>query len=466
MPAVPAFAHGLGGRTDLPIPVWQFAWAASFAVTVSFFVLGRFWTAPRMPGAAAGKEFPEWVQRAGRMVLPATRIIGLLGFGTLLYAALRGNIEVASNIAPYAFFILFWVGGQLLSAVLGDVWAGFNPLSTLAETGAWALARYRRTSGRRPALPLRGATAATAAQQRISPRAPASSDLTGAGAWAVGSMCTFVWMELAFHRGADPRSIGAYLVVYSAVMLVVGARRGRRWVRSADGFGALFGALSSMAPFHRDHAGVWRRRVPLAGLAGLEAVPGSVRLVLVVIGAATFDGFSRSSLWLEVVSNRSGWDLTLVNSGGLLFGIGAVMAVYRAAVAAMARITGDAEAELGEAFGPSLVPIAVAYTIAHYFSFLALDGQAIIRLVSDPFGAGWDLFGTAGYRIDYTLVSPAAIAWIQTTAIGAGHVLAIIVAHDRALERYPRELVVRSQYPMLTAMVTFTLAGLFLLLGG
>ena len=115
--------------------------------------------------------------------------------------------------------------------------------------------------------------------------------------------------------------------------------------------------------------------------------------------------------------------------------------------------------------GPSLVPIVVAYTVAHYFSFLVLDGQAILRLASDPFGMGWNLFGTAAYRVNYGLLSTTAIAWIQTAAIAVGHVLAVLAAHDRAVERYPAGLALRSQYPMLAAMIGYTVGGLFLLLG-
>lgn len=440
--ALPAAAHGVGGRTDLPIPVWQFAWAAALALVASFAMLGRFWTRPHLESAAPGVSLPELVQMIGRLCVPLARLAGLAAFVVLLYAALAGDREVSSNIAPYAVFIVFWVGIQLVSAVIGDMWAGLGPFRTLADIGAWLRAEAIRSA--------------------MSP----SDHGAGNRWWAVGSMSTFVWLELAYHGGASPRSIGAYLALYTAVMVVGASVKGRGWVKDADGFGVLFGILAAMAPVYRDRSGVWRLRSPVAGLATLDASPATVRLILVVLGSTTFDGFSRSSLWLDVVSNRSGWALTALNTGGLLFGIGVVMFVYRMAIAAMARTTGEPEDELGDAFAPSLLPIVVAYTVAHYFSYLVLDGQAVIRLASDPFGMGWDLFGTAGYRVDYTLLSTASIAWIQTTAIAVGHVLAVLVAHDRAVERYPHPLAVRSQYPMLAAMIVYTVSGLFLLLGG
>lgn len=440
--AAPAAAHGVGGRVDLPIPVWQFAWAAALAVAASFGVLSMFWTSPRLAAAARGRPLPARLTKADRPLLLLTRTAGLSMLGILLYAGLGGSRDTASNIAPYAVFIIFWVGVSLGSALAGDIWKAFNPFHTLADLGAWLRAH------------LTGA--------------PMSAPDRGAGNqwWAAGAVFTFVWMELAFHAGAAPRSVGVYLAAYTAAMLAGAAVWGRGWVRDADGFGALFTILSAMAPFYRSASGRWRVRPPLAGLARLEVRPGAVRLILIVLGAAAFDGFTRSSFWLDIASNRSGWMLTALNTGGLLFGIGVMMAVYRTAAAAMARITGDPEDELGDAFGPSLVPITAAYTAAHYFSFLVLDGQAVIRLASDPFGMGWDMFGAAGYRIDYTLVPAAAVAWIQTAAIAAGHMLGVAAAHDRAVERYRPDLAVRSQYPMLAAMIAYTIAGLLLLLGG
>ena len=132
----------------------------------------------------------------------------------------------------------------------------------------------------------------------------------------------------------------------------------------------------------------------------------------------------------------------------------------------MAGLTGRPEADLARAFAPSLIPVVVAYSVAHYFSFLVLEGQAVYALASDPFGMGWDLFGTVEYQVNYTWISTSAIAWTQTAAIAAGHAMGVAVAHDRALELFEsNRLAVRSQYPMLAAMLFYTVTGLFLLLG-
>ena len=437
--AAPAHAHGLGGRLDLPIPIWQFAWAAAFAVLVSFAVLGRYWTYARLAPASRGLALPPGLERTARRLLPIARLIGLAMLAVTVYAAFWGNPDVSSNLAPFAAFVLVWVGVAVASAFVGDLWATVNPFATLADLGG----RVRRS--------IRPDAAPAPAQ------AAESISLLG--------IVVFLWMELAFHLGAAPRTIGTYLVLYASALVAGAMIHGPAWARQADGFAALFRTISALAPLHRDAGGTLRLRYPVTGLARMSMGPGTLRLVLVVIGATTFDGFSRSSLWLDITSNRSGWELTAVNSGGLIFGIGVVMALYRAAIAGMARVTGEPEHELGDLFGPSLVPIMVAYTVAHYFSFLVFEGQNLIRLASDPYGLGWNLFGTAGWRVDYTILSTGAIAWTQTLAIAVGHMLAVLVAHDRALERLPSEMAIRSQYPMLAAMIAFTIGGLLLLLG-
>ena len=435
-----AAAHGVGGRLDLPVPLWQLAWAASFAVAASFVALGMFWDTPKFRAAAAGRILPKPFQHACKVQAALVRTLGLLALGVLLYAVLAGNTNPSVNIAPVAVYIIFWVGLQIVSVLVGDVWLHLSPFSTLADGSARLWARLRSQ--------------------------PAADDDRGAGNqwWAVAAMFGFVWLELAFHDNTDIRVLGVYLAAYTVALLVGAAVFGRGWLHDAEGFGVLFTKLSAMAPLHRGGDAL-RLRVPLAGLAVLPIKRGAVAFILVVLGSTTFDGFTRSSIWLDVAAERTGWELTAVNTVGLVFVIFAMFVLYRAAIAGMAAITGDTERELADVFAPSLLPIAAAYTIAHYFSYLLLEGQQIIAHISDPFGRGRDFFGTATYQVDYTAISTDTIAWTQTAAIAVGHVLAVAVAHDRAVERWPRRLAMRSQYPMLAVMICYTVIGLLLLLG-
>ncbi|MSX87857.1 MAG: hypothetical protein F2754_10765, partial [Actinobacteria bacterium] len=61
--ASPASAHGVGGRSDLPVPLWQFLYAASFALIISFLLLRVSWHRPRFAAAATGRALGPLADR-------------------------------------------------------------------------------------------------------------------------------------------------------------------------------------------------------------------------------------------------------------------------------------------------------------------------------------------------------------------------------------------------------------------
>jgi hypothetical protein len=325
----------------------------------------------------------------------------------------------------------------LVSALAGDLWRVLSPFDTLAA----AVERLRRG----PAA------------------APQGADV---GYWpAALGLFAFVWLEIVYPDRAKPRVLGLAIVVYTIAVLVAAARRGREWLRRGEAFSAFFGVIAHMAPLYADDDGRLRVRPPLVGLATLEPRPGLQALVLVGLGSTTFDGISRTRFWTDLTDGLGKWELTAVSTLGLAWGVGLVAVAYLGAVRAMGRMQSRDPDELADAFVHSLVPIVVAYAVAHYFSLLVFEGQTALALVSDPFGAGWDLFGTARRTVDYRAVSTTTIAYVQAAAIVAGHVAGVVLAHDRAIALFGRERASRSQYPLLAAMVAFTVGGLALLLG-
>jgi len=122
---------------------------------------------------------------------------------------------------------------------------------------------------------------------------------------------------------------------------------------------------------------------------------------------------------------------------------------------------------LADLFLFSLVPIALAYAIAHYFSLLVNEGQKAIRMASDPLGHGWDLFGTADFATRLSVLSPETIWYGQVAALVVGHVFGLVLAHDRAVSIFrSARLALRTQYAMLALMVLYTVGGLWLLSRG
>lgn len=433
-------AHGVGSRADLPLPVWLFAYSAAFALLISFVALRILWPRPRLAAAAAGRAAPRWLDGAARAVTVVAQAAMLALFLTTLAAAWFGVDSVAANLAPTAFYVVFWVGLQVVSAVFGDVWRRVNPL--------WLIA---------------------AGLDRISGRDPDASSATGVWAthWpaAVG-LGAFLWLELAYFEPGSTVAVGAFLGLYSLAILVGALRFGAGWVRTGDGFAVLFTLLAALSPFRRGDDGRLRLRWPGSGLSDVEPRPGTLGVILLLLGATTFDGFSRTQFWSDVVGTRRDWDLTMVNTVGIALVVGTVAVLFLVASRLVAILAKDDQGTVEQAWrwAPSLIPIVLAYAIAHYFSLLVFEGQAFLALLSDPLGEGWDLFGTADDLIDFTVVSPNTIAYVQVAAIVIGHVCGVIAAHDRAVELYPEKVAVKSQYPMLGVMIAYTVGGLLLLL--
>ena len=98
-------------------------------------------------------------------------------------------------------------------------------------------------------------------------------------------------------------------------------------------------------------------------------------------------------------------------------------------------------------FVPSLIPIVLAYVTAHHFSFLVLEGQIGLVRLSDPFGLGWNPFGTSDWIVNLKLLSPTTIWYVELAAILIGHVGGVIVAHDRAIAMFEPATAVRRSTP-------------------
>ncbi|MAG52105.1 MAG: hypothetical protein QF796_05210 [Acidimicrobiales bacterium] len=426
-------AHGVGGRSDLPIPEWRAAWGAFVILVLSFAALGLLWPRALLRSAARGRHLGTGADRVTRLLGVVAGIVGAVLSTVVLSAGLIGPDTNVSNIAPVGVYVVFWVGVPLLSALLGDIWRAFSPWEALGRL------------------------------VDASPRAlrPAPG-LVGAGWPALIPVGAFLWLELAYHDGARPRVLAWAGIAYTVCLLALARRFGWAVARRSEGFGMLFGAVGAVSPLYRSD-GRLRIRPPFSGLARLETPTPVVAILLVAIGGTAFDGFSRTRFWGDILTGRSGWEATLVNTVGLAWVVLLVGLAYHLACRVGGRVTGDQNA--AERFGVSLVPILLGYSVAHYFSLLLLEGQAFRSLLSDPYGRGWDLFGTLGDPIDWTLVSTTVVGWVQLAAILVGHMVAVVVAHDRAIEAWPPAKAMRSQYPMLVVMVAYTMVALVLVAG-
>jgi len=448
MPAA-AQAHGISGSADLPIPQWMFAWAAAIVLIASFVALGVLWPRPRLqqPRLRKALTIPPGVRTL-------CGLIGVALYGVVVYAAFAGTEVPTANLAPTTIYVAFWVGIPVLSVLLGDVFALFSPWRSL----------YRWIAG--------GA-------RRVHPSLDAEPMAYPAwlGRWpAALGLVAFAWVELAYVDKDVPATLGVLALAYGFVQVVGMSLFGERtWSERADAFGVWFNLCSRISIWETRGRDLCVRPL-LSGLPRLDPLPGTIAVLVVLIGSTTFDGASNGVLWVDVapwLQDRFadlGASLTVANelasTVGLLLAIAAVGAFYELGIRGMRTVDPRRDVrELARSFVHTLAPIAFAYAIAHYFSLLVFQGQALIYLSSDPLGTGANLLGTANTQVDYTLISSTAIWYVQVAALVAGHVAGLVLAHDRALAVFPddRRAAVRSQYWMLTVMVGFTCLGLWLL---
>ena len=213
-------------------------------------------------------------------------------------------------------------------------------------------------------------------------------------------------------------------------------------------------------------------RPPCVGLNRLgDVTPPILCLVILLLSTVSFDGLSATPEWL-IFSTQflfqfptvGGYLANLVGAIGLPVAFGAL---YLVTCRLMGAASGQAQPESGElarAFVFSLLPIALAYHYAHFIGFLLINGQRFIVLASDPFGWGWDLFGTADAIINIGILSPVFIWYFSISAIVIGHIAGVYLAHVQAVRLYPnRRAALLSQAPMLALMVCYTGASLWII---
>jgi hypothetical protein len=449
----PAAAHGLVGRADLPIPAWLFGWAAALVLIVSFVGLATLWQSPRFEDQQDVRPLPARLSSVvvNRVTETVAGVVAVALLAMTVWSGLVGVQTPEDNFAPTFVYVLFWVGLVPLSIVFGDVFRAFNPWRAIGRAAEFAL---RQLTGSRQA-PFR--------YPEWLGRWPAAAGLLG-----------FAWLELAAPGGDDPSTLAVAALVYTAITLTAMACFGTEpWVTRGEAFSVYFNLFSRISPVAVQEGRLGLRR-PLSGITTLPVLPGTAALLVVMIGNVMFDGASEGKPWTDVapglqeVFEDLGFGLSasvaLTSSVGMLVALAIVAAIYAVGVTGVHAIDQRPRVAVSRLFVHTLIPIAAVYVLAHYFSLLTYNGQAMAHLASDPLGNGWDLFSTASSTVDYGVVGATAIWYVQVGVLVAGHVCALVLAHDRALVLYGRaRAATTSQYWMLTVMVAFTTFGLFLL---
>ena len=429
---LPARAHSVGGLSNLPAPLSYFLAGIATLLIATFAVLTVRWPRPRWQDepTITPIKVPGW-----RWIVFLLRVLGVAGLVLVVVTGMVGPPNSVRNPAPVLMWVAFWLLVPFAGAFLGDLFRLLNPWRSLSSLlGPETLKRRRPTASW--------------------------------GVWpATLAFSGFVWFELVYPNPAHPRHLAIAALVYTVLLLGTGEVVGRSAaIVQVDAFTTYNRLISAIAPLDLDpdRGPGWRGW--LRQLPNLREWPGFTTFVIIMIGGVAFHGM-RAAPWFESAFGSFGRSV----AGGtvlLLTTVGIVAAAYWITCRVVAGQAHSSTQSVGRGFIHSLVPIAFVYAFAHYFTAIVFEGQLILSTLSDPFGLGWNLFGTALRPVDFTILSPSAVWWTQISAIAVGHMAALILAHDRSLRDFSGDGGVRGRYSLLVLVILFAGAGVTILAVG
>ena len=480
--ASPAYGHAFGQRYDLPIPLNYFLVGAVATVALSFVVIGMFvrqrTASPAYPRLNLLRAPVAGAVLSSRVASVIIRVMSVAVFLLMVAAGFVGTNRTVDNISPTFVWIIWWVGMGYVAALIGNVWMYVNPWKITFE---W----YRKLRG-----------------HQGKPEDPPFDYPDGLEVWpAVLLFFLFAWAENVFTDAFRPFTLSIMVLTYSVITWVGMAAFGKHvWLRNAEAFTVLFGLFAKFSPTEVrvtdrricracgsgcegeaecvdcyeccEEAGPESRELNLRPFAIGLALPkristGTAAFVILALAAVTFDGFQDTETWTNLRT-----DLTAVTTVDVIDTVALIAApliftaVYLGFSLAV-KLLSDRPTSVpavARASVLSLVPIALAYNIAHFITLLLIEGQNIIPLASDPFGSGLDLFGTATYRLNLNIISAKTVWFVSLVAIVLGHVISVYLGHLTSLARSPASSnVLREQIPMLALMVLYTASSLWII---
>lgn len=427
-----AMAHGIGGALDLPVTLHYFVIGVVFILVVFFVALARLWPEPRFQDGPRYEGSGRSVHT--RPILAAAGVVSLLLVIGQIVPAIFGldRDPTRPTIAPVLVWVVFWLVVPFASPLIGSWYTDINPWRSLVRRDDMD----KTHSLRRP------------------------------GVWPAAIIfVAFAWFGLVSPDSGDPVTLGAAALAYTVFLAMVVAFAGREHgLASFDAFTPYNRLFSAISPLGRSEGGklVWRGW--FRALTVIPEWPGLWIFVVAMIGTVAYDGASGTD-WFDDVTfgllGSIGGQTALLVLSVVVVSIGFWLASFVTAKLTNSSVT---TTKVTQRFAHSLVPVALAYAVAHYFTLIIFEGQQLFAAISDPFGLGWDLFGTADRRVDFFIVSSEPIWYFQVASIVGGSLLGIALAHDRALADFGGEAV-RPRYAMLVLMVGLAALGLTILAG-
>ena len=463
--AKPVWAHGFALRYDLPLPLNLYLVGSGFVVFISFIIMARtrqFGRSINFYRIPLSRFIPDKIFSYAIQIL--FRYTSVLLLFLIIFSGLFGNQNPLKNIAPVTVWVVWWVGFVYVTALVGNTWPIVNPWSSIYQ-GAQKIFGIRCKKQQYPSR---------------------------FGVWpALILFIIFAWIELVWAGAEQPRRLAIIILAYSGICWIGMSIYGHRtWLQHGEVFSIIFGIFGRFSPIEiQSQEGPHLRPY---GIGLLSQRPASISLtvfVLTLLATVTFDGFMETPAWLQIkntvlsteslrppllmVRSTFGNLDTVFETIGLISAPVTFIIMYFLTCSAVSWLDSRVGNPHGTAittvmaarwFVLSVVPIAIAYHLAHYLSYFLIAGQLFIPLLSDPLGIGWNIFDTADRRVNIGIINAKTVWHISIFVIVLGHVIAVYLAHATALQVLKeRRRALISQLPMTALMIGYTSFSLWIL---
>ncbi|MEZ4458594.1 MAG: heavy metal-binding domain-containing protein [bacterium] len=408
-----------------------------------------------------------------RWFQPALQLPVLLAFLLVIFAGLFGNPDPARNIAPVLTWNIWWMGLIFFAFFAGEIWCTVCPWMAIPDwltRAAGAIRKEAPLSLRRPwpkqlknlYLAIFGFLAVTWLE--LAYEAPYRPDLTAwmAISMVVGAGVTLVVFEKnSFCRWVCP--VGRVTGQYGTTGMLEIRRKDTATCHRCTNKDCLHGNERGLPCPTSEFMGAMNEntyctmctecikscphdnvainvRTPLADLMG----PHRRRVeeawfLLMILGITVFHGLAMIPLWThdivpparEWIEKTTGFDVgyLVVFTVGMVAFLAALVGVYAIFCAGIRAASGNIAYRFRDFFvahAYDILPLALAYHLAHNSLHFFYEGSKLVRLLSDPFGWGWNLFGTADWPL--TMLVPMEILWIaQVVLVLSGQVAAVFI---------------------------------------
>lgn len=447
----PAYSHSFGKLYTLPVPFWMYLFGASATIAVSFLVIGYFFNAKSSDTAYSTWSLsPNKVTKVltNKLFQNVLKLVSVSIFVLTITTGLFGKDEATTNFNMTFFWIIFVLGLTYLTALGGNLYSFFNPFKILLEgyekitkSTLEGLIKYPNFLAYYPALIF---------------------------------YFLFIWVEL--FAKTTPRSLAVILLAYCLLTASGVLLFGKEvWLRYGEFFNVFFTLLGKIAPIEFREGKVFLRP-PFRGLLDSKAEHFSLLLfIMFMLSSTAFDGFHATVLATKIYYPNfhnllqplfGDFSYQIYQTVSLLLSPLVFLTAYLVFLQLAKKIATSSLSlvDLGLKFAFSLLPIVLAYNLAHYYTLILTEGQNMVYLISDPFGFKWNLFGTLNYRPNLEVIN-AFVTWnLQVAFILLGHIIGVYVAHLIALKFFSNhKKALLSHLPLLLLMILYTLTGLWIL---